>query len=81
MVDGIVRNVDVLGRIVIPKEFRKSLNISEGDPVEISCVDGEIRVRKHNNSCSVCGSKENLKRIQNILICENCIKEIGNYVD
>lgn len=81
MVDGIVRNVDVLGRIVIPKEFRKSLNISEGDPVEISCVGGEIRVRKHNDSCSVCGLKENLKRIQNVLICENCIKEIGNYVD
>lgn len=81
MGDGIVRNVDVLGRIVIPKEFRKSLNINEGDPVEISCVAGEIRVRKHNDSCSLCGSKENLKHIQNILICENCIKEISSHVD
>lgn len=81
MGEGIVRNVNVLGRIVIPKEFRKSLNIDEGDPVEISCVDGSIIVKKHNNSCSLCGSKESLKYIQSILICENCIKEIGNYVD
>jgi transcriptional pleiotropic regulator of transition state genes len=81
MGEGIVRNVDALGRIVIPKEFRKSLNIDEGYPVEISCVDGGIRVKKHNDSCSLCGSKKSLKYIQNILICENCIKEIGNYVD
>lgn len=37
---GIVRKVDELGRIVIPKELRRTLNIEEGDPLEIF-VDGK----------------------------------------
>lgn len=37
---GIVRKVDELGRIVIPKELRRTLNIEEGDPLEIF-IDGE----------------------------------------
>lgn len=32
---GIVRRIDDLGRVVIPKEIRRSLNIREGDPLEI----------------------------------------------
>lgn len=81
VVEGIVRNVDLLGRIVIPKEFRKSLNINEGDPVEMTCEDGAIRVKKYSDSCGICGSKENLKNVKNTLICEDCIKEIIDYVD
>lgn len=37
---GIVRKVDHLGRIVVPKELRRSLNINENDPMEVF-VDGE----------------------------------------
>ena len=45
--NGIVRKVDGLGRIVIPREFRKLYKISLGDPIEISCLDGgEIVLRK-----------------------------------
>ena len=45
--NGIVRKVDGLGRIVIPREFRKLHKIALGDPMEISCLDsGEIVLRK-----------------------------------
>lgn len=45
--NGIVRKVDGLGRIVIPREFRKLHKISLGDPMEISCMDnGEIVLKK-----------------------------------
>ena len=40
MKTGIIRRIDDLGRIVIPKEVRRKLNISEGDPLEI-CFDGD----------------------------------------
>ena len=45
---GIIRKIDDLGRIVIPKEIRKSLHIREGDPLEIYIEkDGEIVLRKY----------------------------------
>lgn len=44
---GIVRRVDDLGRIVIPKEIRKTLKISDGDAVEIIASGDEIRVKKY----------------------------------
>lgn len=45
--NGIVRKVDSLGRIVIPREYRKLHKISVGDPMEISCMDsGEIVLSK-----------------------------------
>ena len=40
MKTGIIRRIDDLGRVVIPKEVRRKLNISEGDPLEI-CFDGD----------------------------------------
>lgn len=40
MKTGIIRRIDDLGRVVIPKEIRHKLNIHEGDPLEI-CLDGD----------------------------------------
>jgi len=46
---GIVRRIDDLGRIVIPKEIRRTLRIREGDPMEIfTSRDGEILLKKYS---------------------------------
>ena len=46
---GIVRRIDELGRIVIPKEIRKTLRIREGDPLEIyTDRDGEVILKKYS---------------------------------
>ena len=45
---GIIRRVDDLGRIVIPKEVRRSLRIREGDPMELFIEDGGVVFRKYN---------------------------------
>ena len=46
---GIVRRVDDLGRIVIPKEIRRTLRIREGDPLEIYTEkDGGVIFRKYS---------------------------------
>lgn len=42
MKTGIIRRIDDLGRIVIPKEIRKKFNIHEGDPLEISLDENKI---------------------------------------
>lgn len=46
---GIVRRIDDLGRVVIPKEIRRTLRIREGDPLEIyTDVDGEVIFKKYS---------------------------------
>ena len=47
---GIVRRIDDLGRIVIPKEIRRSFRIKEGDPLEIfTDAEGEVILKKNLN--------------------------------
>ena len=48
---GIVRNVDELGRIVVPKEMRTKMDILCGDPVEIFVEDDKIVLRKYVPNC------------------------------
>lgn len=50
---GIVRRVDDLGRVVIPKEIRRSLLIHEGSPLEIFVEDSSVVFRKYNYVTSV----------------------------
>ena len=46
---GIVRRIDDLGRVVIPKEIRRTMRIREGDPLEIyTSTDGEVIFRKYS---------------------------------
>ncbi len=46
---GIVRRIDDLGRVVIPKEIRRTLRIREGDPLEIfTDIDGQIVLKKYS---------------------------------
>lgn len=45
---GIVRRIDDLGRVVIPKEMRRTLNIREGDPLEIYLTDGGVLYKKYS---------------------------------
>ena len=45
---GIVRRVDMLGRVVIPKEIRNTFKIGFGDPMEIYTANGEIVLKKYS---------------------------------
>ena len=46
---GIVRRIDDLGRVVIPKEIRRTMRIREGDPLEIyTSRDGEVIFKKYS---------------------------------
>lgn len=47
---GIIRRVDDLGRIVLPKEIRRKVGITEGTPMEIFYDSGEIVLRKYRTS-------------------------------
>ena len=73
---GIVRHIDELGRIVVPKELRIKLGIAACDPVEISSEGDKIILTKYSPVCHFCGSTENISEFKEKNICAECIKEI-----
>ncbi|AEF16149.1 MULTISPECIES: AbrB/MazE/SpoVT family DNA-binding domain-containing protein [Thermoanaerobacterium] len=73
---GIVRKVDELGRVVIPIELRRTLNIAERDALEIY-VDGEqIVLKKYEPACIFCGNAENVVNYKGKNICKTCLDDI-----
>ena len=73
---GIVRNVDELGRIVIPKEMRKKMEISSNDPVEIFVEGDKIILTKYSASCTFCGSSLGISEFKGKKLCVNCLSQI-----
>ncbi|AWK51098.1 AbrB family transcriptional regulator [Clostridium beijerinckii] len=73
---GIVRKVDPLGRIVIPKEIRKVMSINEGDPLEIVKENNEILLRKYRRGCIFCGGNKSIIKFREMLVCNECKKAL-----
>lgn len=75
---GIVRKVDDLGRMVIPKELRKTMNIKPKDAVEIYVEGDKIIFKKYEPGCIFCEKIENTKEFQGEKVCEGCLNEMLN---
>lgn len=73
---GVVRKVDELGRIVVPIELRRNLNIEVGDPLEIFVSDEEVILRKYKPGCVFCGNVKYVVEFKGKKVCTNCIKDI-----
>lgn len=78
---GIVRNVDLAGRIVLPIEIRKELDIAGDDSkVEILARGNEIVIKKYAPSCIFCHETDDLIEFNGQKICKQCAKKIGEAV-
>lgn len=73
---GIVRKLDDLGRIVLPVELRRTLQIEEKDPVEIFVDDDMIILKKYQPSCLFCGDAKDVISFKGRNICPNCLREL-----
>ena len=71
---GIVRQIDNLGRIVIPMEVRRTHNIRTGDPIEIYLDGDAVVLKKFQTSCVLCNSSIDLQPIGDKLICPACAR-------
>ena len=71
-----IRKIDELGRVVIPMEIRKILDIKEKDSLGISLVDNSIFIKKEKPYCIFCNSISDLKNFNNKHICTNCIQKL-----
>lgn len=75
---GVIRRIDELGRIVVPKEIRKKLGIATDDPVEIYVEGEQIILKKHEELCIFCGDGDELTEYCGKKICKSCIEELKN---
>lgn len=73
---GIVRKIDELGRIVLPIELRKSLDINVKDPVEIFVDNERIILQKYSPACIFCGNVDNVAFFNGKRICADCLDAI-----
>jgi transcriptional pleiotropic regulator of transition state genes len=75
---GIVRKVDELGRIVLPIELRRTLDIAERDELEIYLDDDKVILKKYEPSCIFCGSSCGLVSYHGRNVCMECIENMSN---
>lgn len=74
---GIVRKVDELGRVVLPKELRTTLEIKPGDALEIYVDNWDIVMRKYQPACIFCSSMDNVTTFKGKNICEDCLRKLS----
>lgn len=74
---GIVRQIDEMGRFVLPKELRNSLDIKFKDPLVIYTENDMIILKKYAPSCTFCGSEDNTISFNGKLVCKTCIEKIN----
>lgn len=73
---GIVRKVDELGRIVLPIELRRTLDIAEKDALEIYVEGSAIILRKYRPTCVFCDSARDVTVFKGKNICPRCLREL-----
>ncbi|MCK8826082.1 AbrB/MazE/SpoVT family DNA-binding domain-containing protein [Fuchsiella alkaliacetigena] len=73
---GIVRQIDNLGRVTIPKEVRNNFDIEVGDPMEILVNEDEVVFKKYSPQCVFCGNTDNVIDYKDKNICSTCISTL-----
>jgi transcriptional pleiotropic regulator of transition state genes len=72
---GIVRKLDELGRITLPIELRRTLDVTERDPLEIYTDEDTIVLKKYQGEvhrCAHCDETKDLKKLGKKYICKKC---------
>lgn len=75
---GIVRKVDELGRIVLPIELRRTLDIAVRDEIEIYLDDDKVILKKYEPSCIFCTASRNLVNYRGRNVCTECIRHMND---
>ena len=76
---GIIRKVDELGRIVLPVELRRTLDIAERDELEIYLENDRVILQKFEYSCIFCGSSRGLITYRRENVCQGGIQKMSEY--
>jgi transcriptional pleiotropic regulator of transition state genes len=75
---GIVRKVDELGRVVIPIELRRTLDIEEKDGLEFFVEKDSVILRKYEPACVFCGNFDKIINFKGKNVCHECLTAMGH---
>ena len=73
---GVVRRIDSLGRVVLPIELRRTLDMKEDDCLEIYTEDNQIILKKYEPGCLFCGELKGVINYKGKNICKKCFEEM-----
>lgn len=73
---GIVRKVDELGRVVLPIELRRTLDIAEKDALEIYVDGATIILKKYEPACIFCDNAKDITVYKGKNICSECLESL-----
>ena len=74
---GVVRQLDTLGRIVIPIELRRTMGIATKDSIEIFVEGDQIILKKYQPCCIFCGDGADVTLFRGKKVCKKCIAELA----
>ena len=78
---GVVRQLDTLGRIVIPIELRRTMDIAVKDTLEIFTEGDQIILKKYPPCCIFCNEANDVVPYKGKLICKHCLEELKGQKD
>ncbi|MBC7336311.1 MAG: AbrB/MazE/SpoVT family DNA-binding domain-containing protein, partial [Clostridia bacterium] len=70
---AVVRRLDGLGRLVLPSELLRTMDVRPGDPFELFVDQDQIVLRKYQPGCIFCGRRGDLISFQNKRVCRECL--------
>ncbi len=73
---GYVRPIDKLGRLVIPSDIRKTLDLEDGVSLEFFTDGDSIILKKYRPACIFCKSDDSIFSFKGHMICKSCLEEL-----
>ncbi len=70
---GIEREIDAIGRVVIPIEYRRRLGVTANSRVIVAFSDEEVRISAVNRHCALCMANIDSREIR---LCDKCIEKV-----
>jgi len=75
---GVIRQIDAFGRIVLPAELRKVMNVQTGDNLEFFTEENQIIIKKYEVCCLFCNNQDDLIEFSGKKLCPVCLEKIKN---
>jgi transcriptional pleiotropic regulator of transition state genes len=72
----LIKKIDNLGRVVVPKGYRQMLGLKPGDSLDLDIDGDHLVIVPHQEGCAFCGGSNTLQPHLSKMICSECVEQI-----